>query len=93
MSLSRISRAGVLPRSGAVPGIGARVSVANGQTRISAVTSLPLDGAHDRRLPGYIKDHIRALDCAGPDAVSNMQWQTIADARVKDRWERKSCAR
>jgi hypothetical protein len=29
---------------------------------------------------------------AGPDAVSNLQWQTIADARAKDTWERKACA-
>ena len=26
------------------------------------------------------------LACGGPDAVSNMQWQTIADARAKDTW-------
>jgi hypothetical protein len=25
--------------------------------------------------PGYVKDHIKSLKC-GPDAVSNMQWQT-----------------
>jgi hypothetical protein len=25
--------------------------------------------------------------CGGPDAVSNMQWQTIAEAKTKDRWE------
>jgi hypothetical protein len=42
---------------------------------------------------GYRKDHIKALACGGPDAVSNMQWQTIRDARAKDRWERRACAR
>jgi hypothetical protein len=31
-----------------------------------------------------------ALACGGPDAVSNLQWQTIRDARAKDRWERKA---
>ena len=30
---------------------------------------------------------------ADPDAVSNLQWQTIRDARAKDRWERQVCAR
>ena len=39
--------------------------------------------------PGYRKDHIKALGCGGPDAAWNMQWQTVADARAKDRWERK----
>src|SRR5215472_6430233 len=43
--------------------------------------------------PGYRKDHIKALACGGPDAVSNLQWQTVADAKAKDQWERKACAR
>jgi hypothetical protein len=34
------------------------------------------------------KDHIVPLACGGPDAVSNMQWQTAADARAKDQWVR-----
>jgi hypothetical protein len=42
--------------------------------------------------PGFWKDHIVPLACGGPDAVSNMQWQTIADARAKDEWERRACA-
>ena len=25
------------------------------------------------------------------DAIANMQWQTITDAKVKDRWERSIC--
>lgn len=41
--------------------------------------------------PGYRKDHIKALACGGPDAVWNMQWQTIRDARAKDRWELRVC--
>jgi len=43
--------------------------------------------------PGYRKDHIVPLACGGPDAVSNLQWQTIPDARAKDAWERRACAR
>jgi hypothetical protein len=43
--------------------------------------------------PGYIKDHIRALKCGGPDAVSNMQWQTTADAKAKNKWETKGRGR
>lgn len=41
--------------------------------------------------PGYVIDHIIPLACGGPDAVSNLQWQSIADARAKDRWERRGC--
>jgi hypothetical protein len=29
------------------------------------------------------------LACGGPDAVSNMQWQTVADARATDAGERR----
>jgi hypothetical protein len=41
--------------------------------------------------PGYTKDHIKPLACGGADAVSNMQWQTIAAAKAKDRWELRTC--
>jgi hypothetical protein len=43
--------------------------------------------------PGYRKDHNEPLACGGPDKVSNMQWQTIPDAKAKDAWERKDCTR
>jgi hypothetical protein len=45
--------------------------------------------AHGR--PGYVIDHIVPLACGGPDDRSNMQWQTIADAEAKDKWERIGC--
>ena len=53
----------------------------------------PSTGLTTGACPGYRKDHIKALDCGGPDAVSNMQWQTIAAAKAKDRWERRACFR
>lgn len=36
---------------------------------------------------GYVVDHVCALANGGIDAVSNMQYQTIADGKVKDRIE------
>jgi len=41
--------------------------------------------------PGYVVDHIKPLACGGADAPSNMQWQTIADAKAKDTTERIGC--
>ena len=53
----------------------------------------PSTGLRTGACPGYRKDHIRPLACGGPDAVWNMEWQTIAEAKAKDRWETKACAR
>jgi hypothetical protein len=38
--------------------------------------------------PGYVIDHVTPLSRGGRDAPSNMQWQTKADAKAKDRTER-----
>jgi hypothetical protein len=47
----------------------------------------------DMNGPGYVKDHVKALACGGPDSVANLQWQTRTAARAKDRWERQTCDR
>jgi hypothetical protein len=31
------------------------------------------------------------LKCGGPDSVQNLQWQAVAAAKAKDRWEIKAC--
>jgi hypothetical protein len=41
--------------------------------------------------PGYVVDHKIALACGGADAPSNMQWQTIAEGKAKDKTERIGC--
>jgi hypothetical protein len=41
--------------------------------------------------PGYIIDHILPLACGGVDAPSNMQWQTIAAGKAKDKSELVGC--
>jgi hypothetical protein len=53
----------------------------------------PSTGRTSGACPGYTKDHVKPLACGGPDAVSNLQWQTVRDAKAKDHWERRMCAR
>jgi hypothetical protein len=43
--------------------------------------------------PGYVIDHIVPLACGGKDDTSNMQWQTVAEAKAKDKVERKGCTK
>jgi len=53
----------------------------------------PSTGKTSGRCPGYVKDHIKPLCAGGPDRVSNMQWQTVAEAKQKDKLEREQCRR
>jgi hypothetical protein len=46
---------------------------------------------HPNGRPGYVIDHIKPLACGGADAPSNMQWQTVAAAKAKDKVERVGC--
>lgn len=41
--------------------------------------------------PGYVIDHVIPLACGGADDPLNMQWQTTADAKAKDKIERRGC--
>jgi hypothetical protein len=45
----------------------------------------PSTGLASGPCPGYWKDHIVPLACGGPDTVANMQWQTIQEAKAKDK--------
>jgi hypothetical protein len=46
---------------------------------------------HPHGWTGHIVDHVKPLACGGADYPSNMQWQTVAEAKAKDKWERKGC--
>jgi len=47
----------------------------------------PSTGRVSGRCPGYVVDHVKPLECGGADAPSNMQWQTVADGKAKDKTE------
>lgn len=46
---------------------------------------------HPHGWPGHVVDHIKPLACGGADDPSNMQWQTIAEGKAKDKVERQGC--
>ena len=50
----------------------------------------PSTGKTSGSCKGYVVDHIKPLECGGADAPSNMQWQTTAEGKAKDKTER-SC--
>jgi hypothetical protein len=47
----------------------------------------PSTGKTSGSCPGYVIDHVQALKHGGADKASNMHWQTMADAKAKDKWE------
>jgi hypothetical protein len=49
------------------------------------------ESGYPRARPGYVVDHKKALACGGSDTPDNMQWQTVADAKAKDKTERIGC--
>lgn len=52
----------------------------------------PANGLRRRKCPGYVIDHVQPLCAGGADNPrTNMQWQTVEEAKVKDREERKLC--
>ena len=47
----------------------------------------PSTGKSRGSCPGYVIDHRHALKHGGKDEPSNMQWQTIAEGKAKDKVE------
>jgi hypothetical protein len=52
----------------------------------------PANGHIRGKCPGYVIGHTTPLCAGGADRWSNMQWQTIEEAKIKDREERTLCA-
>jgi hypothetical protein len=61
-----------------------------GLANVPGTSSCPSTGETSGACPGFRQDHVVPLACGGPDAVPNLQWQTVADAIAKDYRERKA---
>ena len=66
----------------------------HGRIKRSAATRKEFikDTGYPKGRKGYVVDHIVPLECGGADSPSNMQWQTVQEAKIKDRTER-NCRR
>ena len=53
----------------------------------SAKKEFMWQSGYPRGRPGYVIDHVIPLKRGGCDEPRNMQWQTIEDAKEKDKWE------
>jgi hypothetical protein len=51
----------------------------------------PSTGETSGECKGYVIDRVIPVACGGVEDPSNMQWQTLAEAREKDRWEKIGC--
>jgi hypothetical protein len=91
-STSKIALAVLLAFSLATPSWAEYRRSAKAKSQFKQLHPCPSTGHPKGSCPGYIIDHIKPLACGGPDTPENMQWQTKADAKAKDKWERKDCS-
>ena len=71
--------------------LGARSSAA--KTSFQHAHPCPSTARRSGSCSGYVIDHVTPL-CAGcADAASNMQWQSVAEAKRKDVSEKRMCAK
>ena len=51
----------------------------------------PSTGETKGPCPGYVVDHIIPLCAGGRDELFNLAWQSVEEAKAKDRIEREAC--
>ncbi len=63
------------------------------RAQFERIEPCPSTGLNHGLCPGYVIDHVGSLCNDGANATSNMQRQTVADGKSKDRLKRKLCRR
>jgi hypothetical protein len=61
------------------------------EAQFRAAHPCPATGLTEGLCKGYVIDRIIPAICGGTDALDNMQWLTLAEAKAKARWERIGC--
>lgn len=57
----------------------------------AAKTQFMRESGYRNGRPGYVVAYRKPLACGGADDISNLQWLTIAEAKAKEKAERKGC--
>jgi hypothetical protein len=65
----------------------------NAEVLFRLANPCPATGQTLGQCAGYVIDRIIPVGCGGAEEPGNMQWQTITEAREKDRWESIGCRR
>ncbi len=62
-----------------------------GSSQSVAKTQFMRETGYRNGRPGYVVAYRKALACGGADDPSNLQWLTVAEAKEKDKTDRKGC--
>ena len=89
LAIAALGLALTAARDSAPAASSARASAAEAQFR--AAHPCPATGLTEGACKGYVIDRIIPPVCGGTDALENMQWLTLAEAKAKARWERIGC--
>jgi hypothetical protein len=57
----------------------------------AAKTQFMRESGYRNGRPGYVVAYRKSLACGGADDISNLEWLTAAEAKAKDKAERKGC--
>jgi len=87
----RTTKSGHTPRVRSSKSSSVRSSTGRTKRSAAAKDAFERETGYPRGRKGYVVDHKIALACGGTDAPSNMQWQTIAEGKAKDKTERNGC--
>jgi hypothetical protein len=57
----------------------------------AAKTQFMRESGYRNGRPGYVVAYRKPLACGGADAISNLEWLTLSEAKAKEKAERKGC--
>jgi hypothetical protein len=80
-----------MPAAGSISSATSRDSRGRIKRSAAAKEEFERETGYPHGRPGYVVDPINPLACGGADAPSNMQWQTVEEAKAKDKTERIGC--